>query len=120
MVTAIGRVVAPVGTVALSSVAETNVTLDELMPWNLTVELEVKPTPLIVTTVPAGPLAGVNDVIDRVGVNCVLLVAVPCPSVTEIVAGTAPLGTTAFSSVPDTSVTDGELRDPNLTVIPGT
>jgi hypothetical protein len=119
-VTVICPVVAVAGTVALSWTDETWVTVDALMPWNSTVEVEVNPTPLIVTLVPAGPLEGLKPVIDRVGVKLVELDPVPAGVVTEIFPALAPLGTTALSWTADTNVTDGEARVPNFTIAPGT
>jgi hypothetical protein len=69
---------------------------------------------LIVTTVPGAPLEGLNEVIDSVGVEFVLLVELPCASVTEIADGTAPFGTTAVSFVPDEIVTFGDVSVPKL------
>ena len=63
MVTEIVPVVAPVGTVAVMDVAETTVNFVATVPWNLTVVAPVKLVPVIVTVVPMGPDAGVNDVI---------------------------------------------------------
>jgi hypothetical protein len=54
LVMVIGPSVAVGGTVAVSFVAETNVTALAATPLNFTVELLVKPTPVSVTTVPAG------------------------------------------------------------------
>jgi hypothetical protein len=88
-------VVAPVGTVACSSVEETNVVWEDAFPLNFTADLLLKPMPLIVTTVPIGPLVGVKLVIDSVGVKELVLVPDPCALVTEIVPVVAPLGTTA-------------------------
>ena len=120
LVTVIGPVVAAEGTVAFSWVAEIWTTVDATVPLNFTVELLLKPTPFIVTTVPVGPLAGPKPVIDSVTVKFVGLVPVPAGVVTEILPVTAPFGTTALIWVPDTNVTVGEAFAPNLTVAPGT
>ena len=72
------------------------------------------------TTVPAGPQLGANPVIDSGTVKLALLVPVPAASVTDSLPVTAPLGTTAFSSVVDTNVTDDDAVVPNLTFAPGT
>ncbi|HEY3943690.1 MAG TPA: hypothetical protein VGL78_00560 [Solirubrobacteraceae bacterium] len=119
LVTVIGPLVAPFGMVALSCVEDREVTV-ALVPLNFTTELELKPTPLIVTDVPTAALVGVRPVIDSVGVKLVLLVAVPAAVVTEILPATAPLGTTAFSSVLDTNDTFGDVFELNLTFAPGT
>ena len=63
MVTEIVPVVAPVGTAAVMDVADTTVNFVAAVPWNLTVVAPVKLVPVIVTVVPTGPDAGVNDVI---------------------------------------------------------
>jgi hypothetical protein len=101
-------------------VDETWVTLEAAAPLNFTVELLLKPTPLIVTTVPVGPLAGAKPVIDSVTVKFEALVPVPAGVVTEILPVTAPLGTVALIWMPDTNVTVAEAFVPNLTVAPGT
>jgi hypothetical protein len=118
-VTVIGPVVAVEGTVAFSSVDEMWVTLEATVPLNFTVELLLNPTPVIVTTVPVGPLVGLKPVIDSVTVKFEALVAVPAGVVTEILAVTAPFGTTALIWVPETNVTEAEATVPNLTVAPG-
>ena len=67
-VTVMGPVVAVAGTTAFSDVADTNVLLVAATPLNLTALDELKPSPVRVTVVPAGPLAGENDVIPSVTV----------------------------------------------------
>jgi len=120
LVTVIGPVVAPLGTVALSCVEETNVTVAAGLPLNLAVEVLLNPRPLMVTTVPAGPPLGVKLVMLSVGVKLLVLVPVLAAVVTAIFPGTAPLGTVALSWVGDTKVTAGAAMVPNLTVAPGT
>src|SRR5579864_6249433 len=107
--------VAPVGTVALSWVAETNV-VAAAVPWNFAFELLLKPTPVIVTEVVGVPLDGVEPVMDSVTVYEVALVTVPPAEVSEIVAVVAPLGTFAEICEADTMVC-AALRAPNLTVV---
>jgi hypothetical protein len=111
--------VAPVGTLAWSFVDEIKVTVEAITPLNLTAELEVKPTPVIVTNAPGAPLVGLNAVIDSVGVKLEVLVPVPPAVVTPMWAGTAPLGTMAVIEVPDVTV-GVAARVPNFTVAPGT
>jgi hypothetical protein len=119
LVTVIGPVVAPAGTVAFRRVADTWVTVVAVVPLNLTAELLLKPRPLIVTTVPTGPVFGEKLVIDSVGVKFVAPVdAVPAGVVTVIGAGTAPLGTVTFSWVALEDVTLAFLV-PNVTLAPG-
>jgi hypothetical protein len=96
LVTVIGPEVAVDGTVAFSRVAETWVTALAATPLNFTPEVALNPTPLIVTTVPEGPLVGAKLVIDRVGVKFEALVPVPAAVVTEIFPTAAPLGTVAL------------------------
>jgi hypothetical protein len=86
------------------------------MPLNFTLELLVNPTPRIVTTVPAGPLAGVRLVIDSVGVKFAELVPVPAAVVTETLPATAPLGTDALICVADSTLNDA-LTPPNVTLL---
>src|SRR2546426_3746335 len=59
VVTLIGPLVAPAGTVAVMVVAEPTVKL-ALVPLNSTAVAPVKLAPLIVTLVPTGPLVGVK------------------------------------------------------------
>ncbi len=63
LVTLIGPVVAPAGTVAVSCESLTKLNVAEV-PLNVTDVVPVKFTPLMVTRVPAPPLVGVNDVMD--------------------------------------------------------
>jgi hypothetical protein len=119
LLTVIGPLVAPAGTVALSRVEDREVTV-AVVALNFTTELELNPTPLTVIDVPTAPLVGLKPVIDSVTVKLVVLVAMPAAVVTEILPVAAPLGTTAFSWVLDTNDTFGEVVEPNLTFAPGT
>src|SRR5882762_8903856 len=100
VVTLIGPVVAPDGTVAVIAVAEFTVKL-ALVPLNSTDVAPVKFVPLIVTLVPAGPLPGVKLVM--VGglstVKLLALLAAPPGAVTLIVPLEAPAGTVAWIAV---------------------
>lgn len=93
---------APAGTVAVILVAEFTEKVVAATPPNFTAVAPVKPVPLMVTTVPTGPLVGVNEVIDGavVTVKSDALVAVPPGVVTVIFPVTAPLGTLAVIRVP--------------------
>jgi hypothetical protein len=104
-------VVAPVGTVAVICVAEFTVNDVALVVLNFT-ELVVKLAPLtvplkfvpvIVTDVPTGPKAGVNEVIVGAGavttVKFVALVFCPAAVYTWIGPVVAPAGTTAVAEV---------------------
>jgi hypothetical protein len=60
VVTAIGPVLAPAGTVAVTWVSELTVNVAD-MPLNFTAVAPVKPLPVTVTDVPAEPEVGVNE-----------------------------------------------------------
>jgi hypothetical protein len=111
VVTEIFPVVAPVGTVAVICVAEFTVNEVAVVALNFT-ELVVKVAPLtvplkfvpvIVTDVPTGPKAGVNELIVGAGtgvtVKLVVLVACPAAVYTWIGPVVAPAGTTAVAPV---------------------
>lgn len=71
-VTAMGPVVAPTGTTAVSVVAEA-VTTAAPVPLNVTVFCDgvvLKPVPEMVTTEPEGPMFGVNSMIDTAPTAC--------------------------------------------------
>jgi hypothetical protein len=99
VVTEIGPVVAPEGTVALIRVAFCTVKVVAETPLKRTAVAPVKFVPLIRTDVPTGPLVGLNDVIVGapvvVTVKFVELVAVPSGLVTAIGPVVAPAGTVA-------------------------
>jgi hypothetical protein len=98
VVTAIGPVVAPTGTVAVIWVFESTVKLAVVL-LNFTAEAPRKPVPVTCTEVPTGPLVGSNEVIvgtgEAVTVKFIALVAVPSGFVTEIAPVVAPAGTVA-------------------------
>ncbi len=103
-VTVIGPVVAPLGTVTTSCVADADVGIAVGVPLNLTVLallVELKFDPVIVTVVPIAPLVGVKLVMTGgvVTVKLVPLVPVNVPTVTVIVPVVAPLGTATTSCV---------------------
>jgi hypothetical protein len=80
VVTEIGPVVAPVGTVAVIWVAEFTTTLVAVIPLNLTTVVPIKPEPEITTEVPTCPEVGVKDVIvgaSGVLVNAKLALVIP-------------------------------------------
>ena len=62
VVTAMGPVVAPVGTAVLITVSVSIVKVADI-PLKVTRLASVKPVPLTVTCVPSAPLAGVNELI---------------------------------------------------------
>jgi hypothetical protein len=96
VVTEIGPVFAPLGTVAVSAVVETMVNL-ALEPLNLTAVVPPRFVPVIVTDDPALPLGGEKSVIAGAGitVKLVTLVAMPPGAVTAIGPVVAPKGTVA-------------------------
>jgi hypothetical protein len=61
VVTAIGPVVAPLGTVALIAVSEATENVGAVTPLKVTLLTPVKSVPTIDTLVPTAPLVGVND-----------------------------------------------------------
>lgn len=123
VVTEIGPVVAPEGTVALIRVALCTVKVAET-PLKRTAVAPVKFVPLIWTEVPTGPLVGLNDVIVGapvvVTVKFVELVAVPSGLVTAIVPVVAPDGTVAviFCALSIVNVADAPLKVTLVTLGP--
>jgi len=92
-VTRSGPVDATAGTVAWMAVSDVTVNVAALAPLNVTADAAVKFRPLIVTTVPTGPLAGAKLVIVGATMKLVALVAVPPDVVAVIVPLVAPTGT---------------------------
>src|SRR6266480_1358738 len=105
VVTLIGPLVAPAGTVVVIAVAEFTVKL-ALVPLNSTAEAPVKLVPLMVTLVPTGPLLGVK--LEIVGglmtVKLAALLAVPSEVVTLIGPLETPAGTVAVIAVAEPTV----------------
>src|SRR3989442_337907 len=105
VVTLIGPVVAPLGTVAAIEVDEFTVK-PALVPLKATTVAPVKFVPLIVTVVPTPPLVGEKLVIVGGGITVKLLalLAVPPAVVTLIGPLVAPLGTVAAIEVDEFTV----------------
>src|SRR5438046_5154850 len=105
VVTLIGPLVAPAGTVAVIAVAELTVKL-ALVPLNSTAEAPVKLVPLMVTLVPTGPLPGVKLVIvgGLMTVKLAALLAVPSGVVTLIVPLVVPACAVAVVAVAEPAV----------------
>src|SRR6266480_2050674 len=105
VVTLIGPLVAPAGTVAVIAVAEFTVKL-ALTLLNSTAVAPLKLVPLIVTLVPTGPLLGVK--LEIVGglmtVKLAALLAVPPGVVTLIGPLVAPAGTVVVIAVAELTV----------------
>ena len=99
VVTVIGPVVAPEGTVVTMRPDVSLVTV-AVVPLNITVALD-RFVPLIATVVPTAPLVGLKLVIVGAGtiVNEEVLVAVPADVVTVMVPVVAPAGTVAVIEV---------------------
>jgi hypothetical protein len=105
VVTVMGPVPAPLGTVARIDVSEMTENVVAVTPLNVTLLAPVKCVPVIDTLVPTGPLVGVNDEIVgaaggvAVTVKAFVLVPVPPLVVTAIGPVVAPLGTVALIAV---------------------
>ena len=95
---AIFPVTAPVGTVAVTWVSEWTVNVASF-PSNVTLVGCVKLTPVIVTTVPTGPLGGLKLLICGETRNFGVLVSVTPEVVTVTKPVVAPAGTLALTSV---------------------
>jgi hypothetical protein len=112
VVTEIGPVVAPVGTVTVRLVADATVGVAASTPLNFTVLLAAtgsKFVPVMVTVVPMGPEIGLKDVIvgatgPAVTIKSVKLVKTVHPTLTTIFPVVAPVGTVAVIFVPDTTL----------------
>ncbi len=98
-------VFAPVGTVAVTCVSEFTVKLVAATPPKVTFVACVRLTPVIVTTVPTGPLGGLKVLSCGVTRNVLLLVSVPLLVVTVTGPVVAPLGTVAVRNVVPLNVT---------------
>ena len=106
VVTPIGPVVAPAGTVAVICVPEFTVKT-ALVPLKVTAVAPVKLEPVMITLVPTAPLPGVKLVIVGAAaetVKFVLLLAVPPGAVTPIGPVVALAGTVAVICVPEFTV----------------
>ena len=88
-------VVAPVGTTAWIAVADVTAKFVELTPLNFTASIPVKFNPLMVTTLPTWPLAGVKLAITGAATKFAALVPVPPGVVTLSGPVVAPVGTVA-------------------------
>jgi len=105
--TEIAPVTADSGTFTLMLVADAIVNVVVAMPPNFTAVAPVKFVPVIVTSVPIGPLAGENELIvggSGITVKLAALVAVPTPVLTEIGPVVAAAGTFTVMVVEETTV----------------
>ena len=93
-------VAAVAGTTAVTEVADRILMVSAAVPSNFTADAAVRLVPKMVTVVPMGPDAGVNDVIvggaTAFTVNTVAEFPVPAGVVTEIIPDLAVLGTVAL------------------------
>jgi hypothetical protein len=89
-----------VGTVVVTCVSELTVNA-AVFPPRVTFVVWVRLTPVIVTTVPAGPLVGVKLFISGLTLNILLLCKLPVEVVMVTRPVVAPVGTTAVKYVPD-------------------
>jgi hypothetical protein len=89
-----------VGTVVVTCASELTVNA-AVFPPRVTFAVWVRLTPVIVTTVPTGPLVGVKPLICGLTLNILLLCKLPLEVVIVTKPVVAPLGTTAVKYVPD-------------------
>src|SRR5438874_1007336 len=99
VLTLIGPLLAPLGTVVVIWVSAVTLHLAAAPLEKVTVVVPLKLLPLMVTEVPTGPLVGLKELIVGGGVTVKLLalVAVPAGVVTRIGPEVAPVGTGAVS-----------------------
>lgn len=110
--------VAPVPTTAVITLSLATVNDVAGVPPKFTDVVPVKLAPFMVTTVPAGPLVGVNEVMDagERNVNTIDDTPVPPGDVTVILP-VVPVPTTAVITVSDTTVNDVAAVPPKLTLV---
>lgn len=113
----IGPVTAPVGTVAATWVSEFTVNWVVATPPNVTFVVCNKLTPVIVTSVPTGPLGGEKLRICGVTKKLVALLAFPPGVLMTIFPVSAPLGTTAATCVSESTVKLVAATPPNVTFL---
>ena len=104
VVTAIFPVTAPVGTVAVTCVSEFTVGAIASTPPKVTFVVCARLTPVMVTTVPTGPLGGVKLVICGVTRKITLLESVPEGVTTLTVPVVAPAGTVVVIKEAETTL----------------
>ncbi len=97
--TPIFPVTAPLGTVAVICVPEFTVKLVAFTPPNVTEVAPLKPEPVMVTTVPIGPLVGLKLLMTGTILKGRLLVSVPDGVVTEMIPVTPLAGIVAVMNV---------------------
>ena len=104
--------VVPLPTAAVMQVALATVKADAALPPNFTTLAPLKPLPLMVTTVPAPPPLGVNEVMVGAGmkVKVPALLAVP-PGVVTLIVPVAPLPTVPLMVVALVTLKEAARRD---------
>jgi hypothetical protein len=116
VVTMIFPVLAPVGTVAVTSVSETTVKVADF-PLKVTFVVWSSPVPVIVTSAPTAPLVGENVFIVGVTRKLCELVSTVDPVVTVTDPVSAAAGTVAVKYVLPVRVTVTACVPPNFTVV---
>lgn len=104
VVMSIVPVTAPVGTVSVTSVLDFTLNSVAATPPKMTALVWLRLTPVMVTLVPTGPLAGVKLVICGVTRKGRLLVSVPLGVTTVRLPVLAPVGTVVVISVLEKTV----------------
>lgn len=107
VVTLMYPLVVPAAITAVTWVSFTTLTPVAAVPFTLTLEVPVRPLPLMVTVVPTGPLVGVKLEIEGVSrtVKTVALVTEPLAALTVIRPVVVPAGTTAVIWFAELTVT---------------
>lgn len=115
--TSILPVVAPLGTIAVICVPDPFTLNGAFDPLNVTEVALVRFVPLMETTVPAGPLDGLNPEIAGPSetTNAVPVTAVPWGVLTEMAPVVAPLGTVVVICVPEPSTLNEAVVPLNFT-----
>jgi hypothetical protein len=106
VVTVIGPLVAPVGTLASTSVSEATMNVDALVPLKVTLVALLKFVPKTAIVAPTGPAVGAKPLMVGTGttVKLVALVAMPPGVVTAIGPVVAPVGTVAVICVSESTL----------------
>ena len=116
-VTPILPVNAPLGTIAVICVDELTVYVPAEAPPKVTPVALLNPLPVMVTTVPTGPLIGLKPLIAGMTSKAVVLTPVPPVPVTEMEPLSAPAGTVAVIFVFESTVNEVAATPPNSTAV---
>lgn len=109
---------ASLGTVAVTSVSDFTLNSVAATPPKATAVVCLRLTPVMVTLVPTGPLAGVKLLICGVTRKGTLLVSVPFGVTTVTLPLVAPVGTVVVISVLETTVNDAAIPSKLTLVAP--